>query len=78
MELGLIISLYIIVLCAFFFLIYFKWVIKTIREIASYENRGGYTKLIQIGIIFFLSSIFICIMLYYIKNPEQVDRISIY
>ncbi len=77
MELWLIIILYIVILSSFFLLIYLKWIVKTIREIASYENKGGYTKLIQIGIIIFLISIFIFIVLSYFKNPEQIDRMSI-
>ena len=75
-----IVLLYLIVIFSFiFFLIIlnFKWIIKTLREISDQENQGGYTKLIQIGIIFSLFTMFIFILIYFLFNPEKVDGINI-
>lgn len=55
----------------------FKWCVNTIREIADSKNRGGYTKLVQIGITSMVIIIFVGIIIYYIIKPAQVDRIDI-
>ena len=65
------------ILIVFFFLINLKWCVKTIREIASPKNQGGYTKLIQMGMIVLLSSIFIFIAIYYVLNDGKVDKIDL-
>ena len=60
-----------------FFLIKIEWFVAIIRDIASIKNQGGYTKLIQMCFMFVLTFLFVIIVIYYLFNPEQVDRISI-
>ena len=75
-----IVLLYLVVLISFvifLFLINFKWVIGTIRAICHPDNEGGYTKLIQLSIMFCLFVIFVIIVIYFILNPEKVDGINI-
>jgi len=59
----------------FFFVINIKWFTKTFRDIT--KDESGYTKLIQISLIILLSSLFVIIIIYYLFNPIQVDRIDI-
>lgn len=54
-----------------------KWCVKTIREIASPENQGGYTKLIQISLILLLCTIFVIIFFYYLFDKGMVNKIDI-
>ena len=77
MELLIIILLYILVFLLFSFLFNFKWIIITLRSISRSQNQGGYIKLIQISIISLLIGSFILIMVHYLLNPIQIDRINI-
>ena len=77
MSIIIIIFLYVFVLIFFFLFINLKWCINTLRSIANYKNKGGYTKLIQMGLVFVLVSVFLIIIIHYIRNPEQVSRIDI-
>lgn len=77
MRLLVIILLYILVILLFLFFVYFKWIINTIRDIASPRNQGGYTKLIQVSLTILLSLVFVSVIIYYFLNPSQVDRIDI-
>tara|TARA_Y100000310_G_scaffold237306_1_gene240592 strand:+ start:1755 stop:2159 length:405 start_codon:yes stop_codon:yes gene_type:complete len=75
-----IISLSLILIFAFitfFFLINLKWCVETIRNISSPRNRGGYTKLIQMGLIALLAGLFTIISFYYLLNGGTVDRVDI-
>jgi len=64
-------------LIIFFLLINLKWCVKTLREIASPRNQGGYTKLVQIILITLLCSVFVVILIHYLLNPGQVDRVDL-
>jgi hypothetical protein len=67
MSIRMIICLYILVLVTFiifYFLINFKWCVKTLREISHPKNQGGYIKLIQMGIVSMLIIIFGVILIY--------------
>lgn len=77
MGILVIIILYIIVILLAIFLFNFKWCIKTIRDIASPKNQGGYTKLVQVYFVFILTIIFLIIVFYYIYSNEKVDKIDV-
>lgn len=80
MPIRMIILLYILVLfifVVFYLIINLKWCVKTLREIAHPSNQGGYTKLIQIGLMIILVFIFCIIAWVYIKNPTKVDRTDV-
>ena len=75
-----IVLLYLIVIISFILfviIVNFKWLVKTLRDISRLENQGGYTKLVQLGIVFCLFAIFIAIVFYFFFNPEKVDGINI-
>lgn len=67
--------LFFIGILVFFFLIKIEWLVKTFRDIA--KDRVGYTKLVQFILIFVLISVFLLIIVYYIRHPQKVDRIDI-
>ena len=76
-EMSILLLLF-LVFCAGLFLLFainFKWCVKIVREIA--REGSGYTKLIQLVMMFMLVSIFVVIIIYYLYNPERVDRIDI-
>ena len=77
MSISILILLYFAVIITSFFLFKFEWIIRTIRETASQHNQGGYTKLMQIGMIIFLVSIFTAVVIYFFFNPEEVNGINI-
>lgn len=77
MSISMLILLYFAVIITSFFLFKFEWIIRTIRDIASSQNQGGYTKLMQIGMIIFLVSIFTAVVIYFFFNPEEVNGINI-
>ena len=61
----------------FFLFLNLQWLVRTIRDIASPANHGGYTKLIQMTLIALLCLTFVAIVVYYLKTPEKVDRIDL-
>ena len=80
MTLPNIVLLYLIVIASFIiFLIIanLRWLVKTLRDISRTENQGGYTKLVQLGIMFCLFAIFIAIVIYFFFNPDQVNGVNI-
>jgi len=77
MSITFLIIANIILIILIFFLINFKWCVKTIREICHSGNEGGYTKFIQTIIVMVLILIFIGIIIYYIIDKQKVDRIDI-
>ncbi len=75
MSISMLIILLLFSIFFFFLLINIRWCINTLRDIAR-EGRG-YTKLVQLWVLFLLSSIFLVIVGYYLIKPGNVDRIDI-
>lgn len=55
----------------------FEWFWNQIRDICNNDNRGGYTKLIQIMIMVILIGLLIGSFVYYWYSPEKVSNMGI-
>ena len=77
MSIISIVMLYILVLVVFVVSINFRWCIITLRRIANPKNKGGYLRLVQIGIISVLIAMFILISIEYLQGDYKVDKVDV-
>ncbi|MBI2107311.1 hypothetical protein HYT57_04990 [Candidatus Woesearchaeota archaeon] len=77
MSLGLLLATNILIIILIFLLLYFKWIVNTIRQICHSGNEGGYTKFIQTIIVLSLICVFFVILVYFIVYPSEVNEIDV-